>query len=89
MIIKVKAMMLTTTIMMSMLSNDYKKSENNANLRNSKCKSNLNKDNDNSVDNSKNIYNNKIFFLILGESKVKNINGFLLQFLIQLTINAF
>ena len=55
-----------------------KKSKNNTNLRSCKYKSNLNNDNDNSIDNSKNNNENRKSVFILGDSIVKNLNGFLI-----------
>ena len=69
--------MLKTTIMTKLtMSADIKKTKNNTNQRNIKYKSNLNNDNDNSIDSSKNKSNNKTC-LHSWDSIVKNLNGFL------------
>ena len=85
--IKVTTLTLTAIVMTILVINvDTKKIiKIKTNLRNPKYKSNLNDDNDNSVDDSKhnnnnnnndNNNNNKYVF-ILGDSIVKNLNGFL------------
>ena len=71
--------MLTTTIMMTIITINVniKKNKNNTNLRNPKHKSNLNNDDDNSVDRSINNAK-KIHVFILGDGTVKDLNGYLI-----------